>query len=68
MKSLGKLFGIPKADIGVRGWWKYDEPFKFTIIVNDIADIKKHKGLQYDNAHNYGINSSLSGDRYRISI
>ena len=46
---------------GVRSWGKYEEPFAFNIVVNDMTEVQNHEDVPLTQTETFGIQSSLSG-------
>lgn len=65
--GCGSVYGIPKSCYGVRSVRTYPQPFKFTIIVNDMSEVMKHEDAELRRSNNYGIHSSSADWGYRIS-
>ena len=59
---------IPNADMGIRTCPKFIEPYKFNIIVNDMADVIRHEDAQRYSGTFWGcdIQGALSGDSYHV--
>lgn len=58
-EQVWEQYGVNPSVIGARHWGKYDKPFEFNVIVNNMADVQKHKDKPLTQAGTFSMRSSL---------